>query len=74
MPEEVATQQMVAPLGSGYFERLAKHKVMQLQSAADPPKKVAVGERAIQVDGADYTILQLPGQGRAGGDRLCQRG
>jgi len=32
---------------------------MQVQSAADPPKKVAAGERAVQIDGADYTILQL---------------
>src|SRR5215510_5513870 len=58
-----ATQQMVATLGWGYFEKLAKQKVMQLQSAADPPKKVAAGERAIQVDGADYTILQLHEKG-----------
>jgi iron(III) transport system substrate-binding protein len=58
-----ATQQMVATLGWGYFEKLAKQKVMQLQSAADPPKKVAAGERAIQVDGADYTILQLQEKG-----------
>jgi iron(III) transport system substrate-binding protein len=34
-----ATQQMVATLGWGYFERLAKQKVMHLQSAADPPKR-----------------------------------
>jgi len=54
---------MVATLGWGYFEKLAKQKVMQLQSAADPPKKVAAGERAIQVDGADYTILQLQDKG-----------
>ena len=58
-----ATQQMVATLGWGYFEKLAKQKVMHLQSAADPPKKVAAGERAIQVDGADYTILQLQDRG-----------
>jgi len=58
-----ATQQMVATLGWGYFEKLAKQKVMQLQSAADPPKKVAAGERAIQVDGADYTILQFQQKG-----------
>jgi len=58
-----ATQQMVATLGWGYFEQLAKQKVMQLQSAADPPKKVAAGERAVQVDGADYTILQLQDKG-----------
>jgi iron(III) transport system substrate-binding protein len=58
-----ATQQMVATLGWSYFEKLAKQKVMQLQSAADPPKKVAVGERAVQVDGADYTILQFQAKG-----------
>ena len=54
---------MVTTLGWGYFEKLTKQKVMQLQSAADPPKKVAAGERAIQVDGADYTILQLQEKG-----------
>jgi iron(III) transport system substrate-binding protein len=58
-----ATQQMVAALGWGYFEKLAKQKVMQLQSAADPPKKVAAGERPVQVDGGDYTILQLKDKG-----------
>jgi len=36
---------------------------MELQSAADPLKKVAAGERAIQVDGADYSILQLQAKG-----------
>jgi iron(III) transport system substrate-binding protein len=58
-----ATQQMVAALGWGYFEKLSKQKVMQVQSAADPPKKVAVGERAVQIDGADYTVLQLHEKG-----------
>ena len=58
-----ATQQMVATLGWGFFEKLAKQKVMQVQSAADPPKKVAAGERAVQIDGADYTILQLHEKG-----------
>ena len=52
-----------ATLGWGYFEKLAKQRVMQLQSAADPPKKVAAGERAVQVDGADYTILQFQEKG-----------
>src|SRR6185437_2905607 len=60
-----ATQQMVSVLGWGYFEKLAKQKVMQLQSAADPPKKVAAGERAVQVDGADYTILVMQEKGEA---------
>ena len=35
-----------------------------MQSAADPPKKVAAGERAIQVDGADK-ILQMQDKGVA---------
>src|SRR4249919_1974116 len=54
---------MVATLGWGYFEKLAKQKVMQLQSAADPPKKVAAGERAVQVDGGDYSIFHLQEMG-----------
>jgi len=58
-----ATQQMAATLGWDYFEKLAKQKVMQLQSAADPPKKIAAGERAVQVDGGDYTIFQLQDKG-----------
>ena len=58
-----ATQQMAATLGWEYFEKLAKQKVMQLQSAADPPKKIAAGERAVQVDGGDYTIFQLQDKG-----------
>src|SRR5882672_10457471 len=36
-----ATQQVVRELGWGYFEKLAKQKVMQVQSATDPPKKLA---------------------------------
>jgi len=54
-----ATHQMARDLGWGYFEALAKQKVMQVQSAADPPKKLILGERAIMVDGADYTIYLM---------------
>ena len=46
-----ATQQLSRDLGWGYFEKLAKQKVMQVQSAADPPKKLALGERAVMADG-----------------------
>ncbi|MEZ5817106.1 MAG: extracellular solute-binding protein [Hyphomicrobiaceae bacterium] len=49
-----ATHQMARDLGWEYFERLAKQKILQVQSAADPPKKLALGERAIMVDGGDY--------------------
>src|SRR3989440_8199041 len=48
-----ATYQMARDLGWEYFEKLAKQKIMQVQSAADPPKKLALGERAIMADGAE---------------------
>ena len=52
-----ATHQMARDLGWDYFEKLSKQKVMQVQSAADPIKKVTLGERAIMVDGGDYTAF-----------------
>ena len=51
-----ATQQLSRDLGWGYFEKLAKQRVMQVQSAADPPKKVAQGERAVMADGTEYMV------------------
>src|ERR1700726_1174963 len=48
-----ATYQMQRDLGWGYFEKLAKQKVLQVQSAGDPPRKLALGERAVQVDGGE---------------------
>jgi iron(III) transport system substrate-binding protein len=59
-----ATYQMARDLGWGYFEKLAKQRVMQVQSAADPPKKLALGERAVQVDGVEYLIHQLKESGQ----------
>jgi iron(III) transport system substrate-binding protein len=59
-----ATFQMARDLGWGYFEKLAKQRVMQIQSASDPPKKLAIGERAVQIDGSEYVILQLKEQGQ----------
>ena len=53
-----ATHAMARELGWGYFEKLARQRVMQVQSGVDPPKKVALGERAVSVDGADYIALQ----------------
>jgi iron(III) transport system substrate-binding protein len=54
-----ATFQIVRELGWGYFEKLAKQKVMQVQSATDPPKKLALGERAVMADGGEYNLIQL---------------
>jgi iron(III) transport system substrate-binding protein len=54
-----ATQQLSRDLGWSYFEKLAKQKVMQVQSAADPPKKVSAGERAVMADGTEYMVNLL---------------
>ena len=59
-----ATYQMARDLGWDYFEKLAKQKIMQVQSAADPPKKLALGERAVMADGAEYVVLQLKESGK----------
>ena len=52
-----ATFQMARDLGWEYFEKLAKQKVMQVQSSADPPKKLALGERAVMADGNEYNMF-----------------
>jgi len=51
-------------LGWGFFEKLAQQKVMQVQSAADPPKKILLGERAVMADGNDYNLVLLKDQGK----------
>ena len=58
-----ATFQIARDLGWQYFEKLAAQKVMQVQSAADPPKKLALGERAIMADGTEYLLFQLKEKG-----------
>jgi iron(III) transport system substrate-binding protein len=59
-----ATYQMSRDLGWDYFEKLAKQRIMQVQSSADPPKKLALGERAVMVDGNEYNIFQLKESGQ----------
>src|ERR1700716_1960644 len=59
-----ATFQVARDLGWEYFEKLAKQKVMQVQSSTDPPKKLALGERAVMVDGNEYNALQLKEAGQ----------
>ena len=54
-----ATYQMQRDLGWGYFEKLAAQNVMQVQSSADPPKRLALGARAVMADGNEYSIFQL---------------
>ena len=59
-----ATYQTARDIGWGYFEKLAQQKVLQLQSASDPPKKLALGERAVMADGIEYGIFQLKEKGQ----------
>jgi iron(III) transport system substrate-binding protein len=59
-----ATYQMSRDLGWDYFEKLAKQRVMQVQSASDPPKKLALGERAVMADGTEYVVLQTKESGK----------
>jgi len=54
-----ATYEISRDLGWSYLEKLAKQRVLQVQSSADPPKKLALGERAIMADGNEYNIFQL---------------
>jgi len=58
-----ATYQMQRDLGWDYFEKLAAQNVMQVQSSADPPKRLALGERAVMADGNEYNIFQISEKG-----------
>ena len=59
-----STYQIARDLGWDYFEKLAKQKVMQVQSSVDPPKKIALGERAVMADGNDFNVILHKEQGR----------
>jgi iron(III) transport system substrate-binding protein len=58
-----ATYQIARDIGWSYYEKLALQRVMQVQSATDPPKKLALGERAIMADGGEYVALGLKEKG-----------
>ncbi|SEC15453.1 ABC transporter substrate-binding protein [Bradyrhizobium erythrophlei] len=59
-----ATFVLARDLGWPYLEKLAQQRVMQVQSAADPPKKILLGERAIMADGNDYNLVLAKDQGK----------
>src|SRR5580698_3960331 len=59
-----ATFQIVRELGWEYYEKLSKQRVMQVQSSTDPPKKLALGERAVMADGNEYGIVLLKEAGQ----------
>src|SRR5204862_3417515 len=56
--------QIARDRGWGFFEKLARQKIVQVQSSTDPPKKLALGERAVMADGNDYNLIQLKERGQ----------
>ncbi|BDA83347.1 ABC transporter substrate-binding protein [Aureimonas sp. SA4125] len=50
-------------LGWEFFEKLGGQGVMQVQSSTEPPKKLAQGERSLQVDGNEYNVFRLQEEG-----------
>jgi iron(III) transport system substrate-binding protein len=58
-----ATFQIARDIGWDYLEKLAKQRVMQVQSSTEPPKKLALGERAIMADGNEYVLLVMKKEG-----------
>jgi iron(III) transport system substrate-binding protein len=58
------TFQLVRELGWEYLEKLSKQRVMQVQSSTDPPKKLALGERALMADGNEYNVVLLKEAGQ----------
>jgi iron(III) transport system substrate-binding protein len=58
-----ATHALSGLLGWEYFEKLGAQNVMQVQSSTEPPKKLASGERVLQVDGNEYNIFRLQDEG-----------
>lgn len=58
-----ATFQIARDLGWDYLEKLGKQAVMQVQSSTEPPKKLALGERAIMADGNEYNLFLLKEKG-----------
>ncbi|KQT53139.1 iron ABC transporter substrate-binding protein [Aureimonas sp. Leaf454] len=59
-----ATYVLSQLLGWEYFEKLGQQDVMQVQSSTEPPKKLAQGERTLEVDGNEYNIFRLQDEGQ----------
>jgi iron(III) transport system substrate-binding protein len=58
-----ATFELSRRLGWDYFKKLGQQQVMQVQSATDPPKKLALGARPVMFDGAEYVALLAKARG-----------
>ena len=59
-----ATFQISRDLGWPYLEKLAKQKVLQVQSSTEPPKKLAIGERQVMADGNEYNMFLMRESGQ----------
>lgn len=59
-----ATDVLSQKLGWEFFEKLGAQQVMQVQSSTEPPKKLAQGERALEIDGNEYNIFRLQDEGK----------
>jgi iron(III) transport system substrate-binding protein len=57
------TFEIARDIGWDFFKKLGQQHVMQVQSAADPPKRVAQGERPIAADDGEYLPLQMIDKG-----------
>jgi iron(III) transport system substrate-binding protein len=60
-----STYQLVKHLGWPYIEKLAKQKILQVQSATDTPNKVILGERPVMFDGNEYNVFILKEGGKS---------
>jgi len=58
-----ATYEISRDVGWDFFEKLARQRIMQVQSASDPPKKLGLGERAVMADGNEYVLFQVKESG-----------
>ena len=54
---------LVNLIGWDYFKQLAQNQLIIVQSANDPPTVVAAGERAVAVNGGEYSFYQLKKKG-----------
>jgi iron(III) transport system substrate-binding protein len=52
------TYALIQALGWGFYEKLATQRVMQVQSATDPPFRCAQGERAVMADASENAIFR----------------
>lgn len=58
------TFEMSRTLGWDYFDKLSRQRIMQVQSATEPPRKLALGERPVMSDGMEYIMFELQADGR----------